>query len=98
LVDSLSNDREFSHPVQVPDGFLGAALPVPHPTGGALYVRLRDDPAVINATSFDVQQLPPTSKDPARSAARQTAESEALPSKKRLDEADPAAERNHPDP
>jgi hypothetical protein len=98
LVDSLSNDREFAHPVQVPDGFLGAALPVPHPTGGALYVRLRDDPSVINATSFDVQQLPPTSKDPARSAARQTAESESLPSKKRLDEADPAAERNHPDP
>src|ERR1700722_18927366 len=98
LVDSLSNDREFAHPVQVPDGFLGAALPVPHPTGGALYVRLRDDPSVINATSFEVQQLPPTPKDPARSAARQTAESEGLPSKKRLDEADPAAERNHPDP
>ncbi len=98
LVDSLSNDREFAHPVQVPDGFLGAALPVPHPTGGALYVRLRDDPSVINATSFDVQQLPPTPKDPARSAARQTAESEGLPSQKRLDEADPAAERNHADP
>jgi hypothetical protein len=97
LVDSLSNDREFAHPVQVPDGFLGAALPVPHPTGGALYVRLRDDPSVINATSFDVQQLPPTPKDTARSAARQTAESEGLP-KKRLDEADPAAERNHADP
>ena len=97
LVDSLSNDREFAHPVQVPDGFLGAALPVPHPTGGALYVRLRDDPSVINATSFDVQQLPPTPKDTARSAARQTAESEVLP-KKRLDEADPAAERNHADP
>ena len=97
LVDSLSNDREFAHPVQVPDGFLGAALPVPHPTGGALYVRLRDDPSVINATSFDVQQLPPTPKDTARSAARQTAESEALP-KKRLDEADPAAEGNHADP
>ncbi|MHB8477480.1 MAG: hypothetical protein ACYDBZ_14455 [Steroidobacteraceae bacterium] len=98
LVDSLSNDREFAHPVQVPDGFLGSALPVPHPIGGALYVRLRDDPSVINATSFNVQQLPPTPKDPARSAARQTAESEDLPSKKRLDEADPAAERNHADP
>jgi hypothetical protein len=97
LVDSLSNDREFAHPVQVPDGFLGAALPVPHPTGGALYVRLRDDPSVINATSIDVQQLPPTPKDTARSAARQTAESEGLP-KKQLDEADPAAERNHADP
>jgi hypothetical protein len=90
LVDSLSNDPGFAHPVQVPDGFLGAALPVPHPAAGSLYVRLRDDPGVINATSFEVQQLPPTSKDPARSAARQTAGP--------LDEADPAAERNHADP
>jgi hypothetical protein len=90
LVDSLSNDPGFAHPVQVPDGFLGAALPVPHPAAGSLYVRLRDDPAVINATSFEVQQLPPTSKDPARSAARQTTGP--------LDEADPAAERNHADP
>jgi hypothetical protein len=97
LVDSLSNDRAFAHPVQVPDGFLGAALPVPHPTAGSLYVRLRDDPSVINPTSFDVRELPPTPKDPARSAARQPAES-APPAQKRLDEADPAAERNHPDP
>ena len=97
LVDSLSNDRGFAHPVQVPDGFLGAALPVPHPTAGSLYVRLRDDPSVINPTSFEVRELPPTPKDPARSAARQPAES-AAPALKRLDEADPAAERNHPDP
>jgi hypothetical protein len=97
LVDSLSNDRGFTHPVQVPDGFLGAALPVPHPTAGSLYVRLRDDPSVINPTSFAVLELPPTPKDPARSAARQPAES-AAPAQKRLDEADPAAERNHPDP
>src|SRR6202166_4457461 len=97
LVDSLSNDRGFAHPVQVPDGFLGAALPVPHPTAGSLYVRLRDDPSVINPTSFDVLELPPTPKDPVRSAARQPAES-AAPAQKGLDEADPAAERNHPDP
>jgi hypothetical protein len=98
LVDSLSNDPGFAHPVQVPDGFLGAALPVPHPAAGSLYVRLRDDPAVINATSFEVQRLPPTSKDPARSAARQTAEDDAPTSQKQLDEADPAAERNHANP
>jgi hypothetical protein len=98
LVDSLSNDPGFAHPVQVPDGFLGAALPVPHPAGGSLYVRLRDDPAVINSTSFEVQRLPPTPKDPARSAARQTTEGDAPTGQKQLDEADPAAERNHADP
>jgi len=71
LVDSLSNDREFTHPVQVPDGFLGGALPVPHPLTGSLYLKLRDDPAVVNPTSLEVQQLAPSANDGARSAARQ---------------------------
>lgn len=70
LVDSLSNDPGFAHPVQVPDGFLGSALPVPHPVGGPLYVKLRDDPSVINPTSLDVQQLPPSPNETARSAVR----------------------------
>jgi hypothetical protein len=90
LVDSVSSDRGFAHPVQVPNGFLGSALPVPHPTAGVLYVKLRDDPSAINQTSLEVKQLPPSPNDSARSAARQP----ALPS----DESDPAAERNHPDP
>ncbi len=79
LVDSLSSDRDFSHPVQVPDGFLGSALPVPHPTTGSLYVKLRDDPAAINATSMEVQQLPSSPDDEARSAARQPAVLDANP-------------------
>ncbi len=71
LVDSVSNDRGFAHPVQVPDGFLGSALPVPHPSDGPLYVKLRDDPAVINPTTLEVQQLPPSPNDPARARAAQ---------------------------
>jgi len=101
LVHSLSNDRAFAHPVQVPDGFLGPALPAPHPTSGALYVKLRDDPSVINATSFDVQRLPPSPNDAARSAAKQAAAApaESAPAvQKRPDDADPSTERNHPDP
>ena len=73
LVYSLSTDRDFAHAVQVPDGFLGSALPVPHPVGGPLYVKLRDDPSVINPTSLDVQQLPPSPNETARSAVRQPA-------------------------
>ncbi|MGH3547581.1 MAG: hypothetical protein ACRDQU_05580, partial [Pseudonocardiaceae bacterium] len=46
LVDSISTDPAFAHPVQVPDGFPGYALPVPHPTDGRLFVKLRDDPGV----------------------------------------------------
>jgi hypothetical protein len=100
LVDSVSNDRGFAHPVQVPDGFLGSALPVPHPMSDVLYVKLRDHPSVINQTALDVKQLPPSPTDSARSAARQPAlppENSPAP-QKRLDEPDPAAERNHPDP
>jgi hypothetical protein len=69
LVDSVSNDPGFTHPVQVPDGFLGSALPVPHPTLGALYVKLRDNPSVINPTTLEAQQLPPPTSDLARARA-----------------------------
>jgi hypothetical protein len=102
LVDSLSNDRGFAKPVQVPNGFLGSALPVPHPSGGPLYVKLRDDPSVVNPTSLDIQQLPASPNETARSAVRQPAlpaENPANPANpKGADEADPAAERHHPNP
>jgi hypothetical protein len=73
LVDSLSNDPEFTHPTQVPDGFLGSALPVPHPTTGPLFLKLRDDPAVINPTTLVTQQLPVSPDDLSRSVDRQHA-------------------------
>jgi hypothetical protein len=99
LIDSVSNDPQFSHPVQVPDGFLGSALPVPHPVGGPLYVKLRDDPAVINPTTLATQQLPASPNDLARATARQPAMSkDSPPMPPRLDEADPSTQANHPDP
>jgi len=73
LIDSLSSDSQFSHPVQVPEGFLGSALPVPHPTAGPLYVRLRDDVAVVNVATLSARQLPASSGDLERSATRQPA-------------------------
>jgi hypothetical protein len=63
LIDSVSDDPQFTHPVQVPDGFLGTALPVPHPTGGVLYVKLRDDPTVVNPTTLATQQLPASANE-----------------------------------
>jgi hypothetical protein len=74
LVDSVANDSAFAHPVQVPDGFLGSALPVPHPTGGPLYVRLRDDPSVANPTTLETQLLPPTPHELERANTRQPGE------------------------
>jgi hypothetical protein len=57
LIDSVSADRQFHSPVQVPDGFPGNTLPVPHPASGELYVRLRDDPAIVNAATLGTQTL-----------------------------------------
>jgi hypothetical protein len=73
LIDSVAGDPEFTHPVSVPDGFLGAALPVPHPTTGPLYIKLRDNPQVINPTLLTVQQLPPPADDAGRTEARHSA-------------------------
>jgi hypothetical protein len=71
LIDSLSSDPLFAHPVQVPDGFLGSALPVPHPGTGPLYVKLRDDTTVINLTTLPARQLPTSPGELERSIARQ---------------------------
>jgi hypothetical protein len=73
LIDSVASDPQFLNPVQVPDGFLGSALPVPHPTSGALYLRLRDDPNVINLSTLTADQIPDSPDDMARSESRQPA-------------------------
>jgi hypothetical protein len=77
LVDAVSSDAQFGHPVQVPDGFPGLTLPVPRPTDGQLYVKLRDDPSVVNRAILVAQQLPPSAEEAGRAAARHAA---AMPS------------------
>ena len=64
LLDSVSNDVEFEPSVQVPDGFAGSALNVPHPVHGILYVKLRDNPSVVNqVTQAELRPSPaPTGK------------------------------------
>ena len=58
LVDSVSGDPEFKEAVEVPDGFPGRALPVPRPGKSGLYVKLRDDPTVVNVAALDAEELP----------------------------------------
>jgi hypothetical protein len=58
LIDSVAGAADFGKPVMVPEGFLGSSLPVPHPSSGTLYLKLRDDPQVINPTGLIAQQLP----------------------------------------
>jgi hypothetical protein len=58
LVEAFSADPEFKEPVPVPEGFPGRALPVPHPGKTGLYLRLRDDPSVINSATLTAEELP----------------------------------------
>ena len=73
LVDSVSSEPDFAHAVQVPDGFPGYSLPVPHPNNGSLYVKLRDDPTVVSRATLSAQQLPPAPDEVARAADRRAA-------------------------
>jgi hypothetical protein len=47
LIGSLSATPGFEHSVAVPDGYPDTSIAVPHPTGGTLYLRLRDDPGAV---------------------------------------------------
>jgi hypothetical protein len=67
LVDAVSGDSSFSHPVQVPDGFPGSTLPVPHPSSGELFVKLRDDPSVVNQVKLTAENVGPPAPSPAPS-------------------------------
>jgi hypothetical protein len=57
----------------VPDGFLGTALPVPHPGAGTLYLKLRDNPQVINPAALSAREMPPAAPDADRAEVRQSA-------------------------
>lgn len=68
LVESFSADPAFKEPVPVPEGFPGRALPVPHPGKTGLYLKLRDDPSVINTATLTAEELPappPPAEEPA---------------------------------
>lgn len=55
LIDSISTDPQFQQSMPVPDGFAGSSLDVPHPNGGELYVKLRDDRSAVNKLDMPVQ-------------------------------------------
>ncbi len=52
---------EFEDPVQVPEGFPGHSMLVPHPGEEALYVKLRDNPTAIHAVQLKtvIAEAPP---------------------------------------
>lgn len=77
LVKSVASDPEFKQAVDVPAGFPGRALPVPRPGDSGLYIKLRDDPSIVNVAALVAEHPPappvevaPTASTP---AAEQTA-------------------------
>jgi hypothetical protein len=62
LIDSVASDEAFSNSVSVPLGFVSSEISVPHPAGTQLYVKLRDNPAVVGVLTPPV--LSRTAKAP----------------------------------
>ena len=59
LATAFSATQDFADPTPVPLDFTGTQLEVPHPaTGGALYVKLRDDPVTIQTLNMPVTLVP----------------------------------------
>jgi hypothetical protein len=69
LVDSFSTDPAFTAPVQVPEGFVGNTVTIPHPADTTFYVRLRDDPTTTDQVTLPVVSVsPPPQPVPVNSA------------------------------
>ena len=64
LMDSVSADADFARVTHIPDGFTESVLRIPHPVQGKLYVKLRDDPAVINFAMLNVTTPPLADTEP----------------------------------
>jgi hypothetical protein len=54
LLDSVSTDPDFANSVTVPEGFVEDALAIPPPKGKTLYIRLRDDPDVVDTVTLPI--------------------------------------------
>jgi len=54
LLDAVSIDVQFANAVQVPEGFFQTSLNIPPTSGKTLYLRLRDDPSVVNTATVPV--------------------------------------------
>lgn len=61
LVEAVGRGPELTDPVQVPEGFPGRSLLVPHPGDEALYVKLRDNPTAVHAVLLKtvIAEAPP---------------------------------------
>jgi hypothetical protein len=54
LIDSVASDEQFIHNMPVSAAFVDSSLRVPRPNGTLLYIKLRDDPSVVNKAVLPV--------------------------------------------
>lgn len=52
LARAFSATADFANAVDVPAEFTGTELAVPHPSGGVLYLKLRDDPGTVQTLNI----------------------------------------------
>jgi hypothetical protein len=57
LATSFAATPDFDNPADVTPQFTGTQLAVPHPVNGILYVKLRDDPATVQALTLPVTPM-----------------------------------------
>jgi hypothetical protein len=82
LVDSIAANQEFDNATEVPTGFTGAQLTVPHPVNGTLYLKLRDDPEIVQTLTLPVTPVGASAAAAVDSAARSESKGEAKPEPK----------------
>lgn len=58
LLDSVASDPQFLHSIPVPASFVDLGLGVPRPNGTLLYIKLRDDPSIVNKAALPVLPEP----------------------------------------
>ncbi len=52
LIDSVAADPDFKHTVSIPIGFAETSVNVPRVDGPPVYVKLRDDPSMVNKVTL----------------------------------------------
>ena len=104
LVDSIAANQDFDNATEVPTGFTGAQLAVPHPVNGTLYLKLRDDPEIVQTLTLPVTSIGPTSaavaaesKPDSKADAKPESKSDVKPDSKREPKPDAAEVSTKPE-
>jgi hypothetical protein len=54
LLDSVASDSQLKNAVSVPIGYGDNMLNIPRPNGTLLYIKLRDDPSIVDTIALPV--------------------------------------------